>query len=198
MGGDLRVDWCEYEAAKYAVEKWHYSGCMPAIKNVNLGVWEHGNFIGSVVFSRSANANLGKMFGLDQSEFAELTRVALTDHDAPVSQIVSYAIGMLESKDSGLECLFSYADPVQNHTGVIYQAMNWLYLGRGAKSRVGKAPRHTEWKHSRQIDRLTDTGRVDRDDVEWKTVPGKYKYVYPLSDSVQKQAEPMKKSYPDK
>jgi hypothetical protein len=196
MAANLKVDWCEYKAAKFAVENWHYSGCMPAIKNVNLGVWEKGDFIGAVVFSRSANANLGKIFGLDQSEYAELTRVALTTHKSPVSQIVTYAMKMLQKKDEGMRCLFSYADPVQEHTGGIYQAMNWYYLGRGSKSRVGRVKGTEDWKHSRQIQRLVQTGRVERDNIEWKHVPGKHKYVYPLDDKVEAKVKDMAQPYP--
>jgi len=196
MADNLRVDWCEYQAAEYAVTRWHYSECMPAIKNVNLGVWEGGEFTGAVVFSRPANANLGKQFDLRQDQFAELTRVALTEHNSPVSQIVTYAVKMLSKKDPGLEVLFSYADPVQNHHGGIYQAMNWYYVGRGSKSRLGRVEGESDWKHSRQIQRLTQTGRVDRGDVEWKQVPGKHKYVYPLTDEVERKIEPLSEPYP--
>jgi hypothetical protein len=169
---------------------------MPAIKNVNLGVWEQSDFIGAVVFSRPANLNLGKMFNLDQSQFAELTRVSLGEHSSPVSQIVSYAINMLEQKDPGLECLFSYADPLQDHTGTIYQAMNWAYLGRGAKSRVGRIKGTDEWAHSRQIDRLVQTNRVSRKDIEWKQVSGKHKYALPLTSAVEDKVNQIAKPYP--
>lgn len=196
MAVDLQVDWCEYRAAKFAVENWHYSGCMPAIKNVNLGVWENGDFIGAVVFSRSANSNLGKIFDLDQPDYAELTRVALDEHKSPVSQIVMYAINMLKEKDRGLECLFSYADPVQDHDGTIYQAMNWYYLGRGSKSRLGRIKGTSDWKHSRQIQRLIQTDRAKRENIEWKKVPGKYKYVYPLEKSIEAKVKDMAKPYP--
>lgn len=196
MAADVTVDWCEYSASKFAVENWHYSECMPAIKNVNLGVWENDEFIGAVVFSRPANPNLGNIFSLDHSEYAELTRVALTDHQSPVSQIVSYAIDLLQNKDDGLRCLFSYADPVQDHDGTIYQAMNWVYIGRGAEARLGRVKGTTDWKHSRQIQRLTQTGRVSRDDVEWKTTEGKHKYVFPLDDEVDRKAQAISKPYP--
>jgi hypothetical protein len=196
MSDDLIVDWCEYAAAKYAVERWHYSECMPAIKNVNLGVWEKSEFVGAVVFSRPANHNLGKVFNLDQSEFAELTRVSLGDHDNPVSQIVSYAVSMLHDKDSGLECLFSYADPLQDHTGTIYQAMNWYYLGRGAKSRKGKVDGWDGWKHAKAIWDLVQQGKINRDKVEWRQVPGKHKYALPLCETVEDKVDNIAKPYP--
>ena len=149
-----------------------------------------------MVFSRSANNNLGDIFNIGQSQYAELTRVALDDHQSPVSQIVAYAIKKLRKKDSGLECLFSYADPVQDHTGTIYQAMNWYYLGRGAKSRVGKIPGKDKWIHGRQIGRLVQTGQIDRENVEWKSVPGKHKYVYPLNDHIKRKVQNMAEPYP--
>lgn len=76
---DLVVDWCSYEAAKYAVEHWHYSERMPAGKLVKLGIWENSCFVGVVVFGRGAIYNIGKPFGLGQTECVELVRVALNN-----------------------------------------------------------------------------------------------------------------------
>jgi trehalose 6-phosphate synthase/phosphatase len=36
----LKLDWCSHEAAKYACEKWHYSGRVPTSKSARIGVWE--------------------------------------------------------------------------------------------------------------------------------------------------------------
>lgn len=196
MGGDLLVDWCSYQAAEYAVKNWHYSECMPAIKNVRLGVWEHDEFIGTVLFSRSANANLGKAFDVDQDEYAELTRIALTEHETPVSRIGSIAIKMLSRKDPGLKLLFSYADPLQDHDGTIYQAMNWIYVGRGSPSRVGRIEENGDWMHSRQINRLIGTGQVDRSEVVYKRVPGKHKYIYPLDTNYTDRVEGLRHPHP--
>ena len=43
---ELKLDWCSYEAAKYACEHWHYSKCMPVGKTVKIGVWENKKYIG--------------------------------------------------------------------------------------------------------------------------------------------------------
>ena len=59
----LRLDWCTYKAAKYAVEHWHYSRRMPDPKCAKIGVWEDGHFIGAVIFSRGVSAtNISKTF----------------------------------------------------------------------------------------------------------------------------------------
>lgn len=109
---DLRLDWCSYRAAKWAVEHWHYSKRMPAGKAAIVGVWEFGKFIGCVIFSRGANNHIGNPYGLNQTEVCELTRVALTEHVAPVSRIVGISVRMLKKQSPGLRLIVSYADPL--------------------------------------------------------------------------------------
>jgi hypothetical protein len=72
----LALDWCSFDAAKYAVEHWHYSHAMPAGKLAKVGVWEDGSFIGAVVFGRGANSHLGSPYGLSGLQCSELVRVA--------------------------------------------------------------------------------------------------------------------------
>ena len=92
---DLKIDWATYKAAKYAVMHWHYSKAMPAGKLVKIGVWENEKFIGCVIFGRGANNNIGKPYGLNQTQACELVRVALTNHLTPVTKIVAYSLKML-------------------------------------------------------------------------------------------------------
>jgi len=127
---ELRLDWCSHAAAKYAVEHWHYSGCMPAPPVVKVGVWEHGEFIGIVAFSRGSCDSLGAPYGLSGNECSELSRIALRRHDTPVSRISSIATRLFKTQSPGVRLLVSYADPAQGHHGGIYQAMGWTYTGK--------------------------------------------------------------------
>lgn len=77
MAVNLHLDWCSYQAAKYAVEHWHYSKRMPAGKALHCGVWEDGSFIGVVIFSRGANNHIARPFNLTQTEVVELTRICI-------------------------------------------------------------------------------------------------------------------------
>lgn len=126
---NLLLAWCSYDAAKHAVTYWHYSHQMPAGKLVKIGVWENGEFIGAVIYGRGANNNIGSPYGLLQTEICELVRVALRKHHSPVSKIVAVSLRMLRKNSPGLKMVISFADPKQGHTGMIYQAMNWTYLG---------------------------------------------------------------------
>ena len=100
----LKIDWCSYKAAKYAVQHWHYSRSLPCSKTARLGVWEDDKFIGAIVFAWGANRHLAGEYSLKMTECAELCRVALAKHETPVSRILSIAVKMLNVK-----CLkFSY------------------------------------------------------------------------------------------
>jgi hypothetical protein len=124
----MKMDWCSYQAAKYAVEKWHYSHSMPASKLAKLGVWED-QFVGSVIYGVGATPEIGKPFGLRAQQVCELVRVALTDHDTPTSRIVAISLRMIQKEFSGLKMVVSFADTSQGHVGTIYQAGGWMFLG---------------------------------------------------------------------
>jgi hypothetical protein len=80
MSSKLKLDWCSFDAAKYACKSWHYSKCVPAGKLVKIGVWENEKFIGCVLYGLGATPNLSKPYGLTMTECCELVRVALTTH----------------------------------------------------------------------------------------------------------------------
>lgn len=191
MAVNLRLDWCSHEAAKYAVEHWHYSKSLPASKHVNVGVWEDETFIGAIIFAWGANNNLASSFGLKQVECAELCRVALNKHQAPVSRIVAIALRMLKKQSAGLRLIVSFADTRRNHIGTIYQAGSWLYAGV-AKS----TPEHFingRWMHQRQVSSLYGTIRFPH-----QRRPGsdKHRYLMALDAEMRKRIEPLRKPYP--
>ena len=128
--GELKLDWCSHEAAKWAVEHWHYSRRMPSGKRVQIGVWEMERFVGVVIFGTGACPQIADPFGIKRTEAAELVRVALIKHESPVSRIVAISVRMVAKLCPKLRVIVSYADPEQGHYGGIYQAGNWLYLGK--------------------------------------------------------------------
>ena len=194
MSVDLRVDWCSYEAAKYAVEKWHYSRSMPGSKTLKMGVWENGIFIGAVIFSWGANRLIGEPYGLIQGQVCELARVALNDHASPVSQIVTICIKMLINQSPGVRLLVSYADPSQAHVGSIYQAMNWIY--EGVCKPIGVIALDGKLLHKKTVFSKYGTNSASKVGGRWVKTPGKYKYLYPLDRVMRKQVAPLAKPYP--
>lgn len=199
---ELKLDWCSHEAAKYAVEHWHYSKSMPPSPHVRVGAWESGQFIGVILFARGANKNLGKPFGLSQLECAELVRVALASHQTPVSRIVAIATRMMQKQCPGLRCVISFADPYQGHRGGIYQAGNWIYVGRSKPSNVFVDRSGREW-HPRTV---SETGQkrvfgkirsvVKTCECDRKMRPGKHRYLMPLDPEMRARVQHLAKPYP--
>jgi hypothetical protein len=176
---DLKLEWCSYEAAKFAVMRWHYSKAMPASKLAKIGVWEDGKFIGAVIYGMGANNNLSKMFGLRSIEVCELVRVALNKHRAPVTKIVSISLTMIKKRYPGLQVVVSYADPFQGHMGGIYQAGNWFYLGETPPDKFPILDGRVA--HPRTLSERVKAGKTTRSAVEYVKRPGKHRYAYPLN-----------------
>ncbi len=175
---DLKIDWATHEAAKASVLRWHYSKCLPTGKTVKVGVWEDNIFTGVVIFSYGANNNSAKYFGLNQQQVCELTRVALNKHKTPVSRILSIAIKFLRKQSPGIKVCFSYADKTnQNHTGIIYQANGWLYLGERKKSDKG-AYYVINGKRIHGRSARAKYGRESNFPKGWTHVPSQTKHLY--------------------
>lgn len=198
----LRIDWATHEAAKFAVETWHYSRVLPVPPLVKVGIWEEKKFIGVVIFSRGANNNLLKPFGLIATEGCELTRVALTAHVSPVSRVIKLAMQFLKRNSPGLRLIVSFADPSEGHHGGIYQAGNWVYTGRQPSTIEYIAPDGKQW-HGRMVSK---DGRIKVQGKYrscWRTnqctpieKPGKHRYLMPLDDDMRKQISKLAKPYP--
>jgi hypothetical protein len=69
-------------------------------------------------------------YKLKMTECAELCRIALNKHVTPVSRILSIAVKMLKREMPGIRLLVSYADLNEGHEGRIYQASNWVFVGK--------------------------------------------------------------------
>ena len=203
MSVDLRVDWCEHKAARFACNHWHYSRTMPVSKSAKLGVWENGVFVGAIVFALGASANLGTPYGLMGSECCELVRVALAVHLSPVSQMLSKAISLIRLQSSGLRLIVSFADTFHSHHGGIYQATNWTYTGTTSPSAMvllsdgslvdprrfnGHGNRNAKWGHQ-PVKPIPPGAKLIR-------TPPKYRYLYPLDRAMRKQIAPLAKPYP--
>jgi len=199
---ELRLDWCSHEAAKYAVEHWHYSGSLPPPPHNRLGVWETGRFVGCVLFARGATPMLLNPYGLTNVEGCELVRIALDRHASPVSRIVSIALRMMRVRSPGLRLVVSFADPAESHHGGIYQAMGWIYSGITAASTKYVGPDGKRW-HGRMISPSGQKrvyGRYRQvlrpDQCTRVELPGKHRYLFPLDGEMRQRIAPLAMPYP--
>lgn len=168
----LRVRLINKSVAKQFVEKNHYTKRLSSAR-YTLGLFhvseeehmffdgENEELIGCLVYGHPvSNATVTSVFNtidLELSAILELTRLVIFDGYG--KNIESYFIGQsfkwLKENDPQVKVLISYADPEQNHTGLIYRATNWLYQGCGAGKLMPdfsiKALETDEWMHSRTV-----------------------------------------------
>lgn len=143
-----------------------------------------------------------KPYGLTVTEACELTRVALTVHQTPVSRIVAVAVKMLRKHSPGLRLIVSYADPNHSHVGGIYQAGGWVYSGQTPDDFQAIDVHGRVW-HSRQVSRTGvkrqygELRRVPRfDECQLIPLEGKHRYLMPLDDEMRVKIAPLAKPYP--
>ncbi len=190
---DLKLDWATHEAAKYACQRWHYSKVIPKSKLAKVGVWESGVYIGAVIYGVGATSSLGKQYGLDMSECCELVRVALSKHENHVTKIVAISLKKLKKEFPGIRLVVSFADPQQDHLGVIYQAGNWIYTGRTQASDEyiykGKRWQGRSFRHLHK-------GMEKHPDVKVVKGSSKFRYLYPLDKEMREKIAHLSKPYP--
>ena len=186
----LYLAYCSFASAKFATENWHYSRSMPSGKLIKIGIWEDDKFTGCIIFGRGANNNIGKPYSLGQTEVCELVRVALRNHSAPVTRIVSIAINILKRNSPAIRLIVSYADTKQGHVGTIYQAGNWIYTGTtcGQSVMINGVVEHRRTVFSR-------LGSCKG--LKFVKDKPKHKYLMPLDSEIRKSVSLLSKPYPE-
>lgn len=194
MKHNLKIDWCTREAAKYAVEHWHYSKSLPSCDLITIGVWEGDIFIGVVIYSRGANPNLNKPYGLKKTEVCELARVALNTHKTPVTRIIKISLAFLKKRAPDLKLVVSYADTNHNHIGKIYQAGNWIYTGIGKST--NQYYYNGKWHHKRSAGDRFGKLKGLNGKIKTRKILDKYRYLMPLDKETRDSVKHLSKPYP--
>jgi hypothetical protein len=129
---DTQVFKIPYKDAKAFCSVWHYSGSCPGCK-LYFGLYYNLKLIGIMALGEPAMRFQKQCYDVD----LELRRLCLID-DTP-KNAESFFIGkcMKLVKIEGFNSVLSLADPNFGHTGVIYRASNFEYIGveKGGGSR---------------------------------------------------------------
>ena len=124
------------------LKKWHYSDYVNIQEKHTFCLFREGNFgipdmVGVCIYTRPAGPSAGQAYHPQAPDrVLELRRLCLID-DTP-KNAESYFVGRTLRwlrKNTDWEFVLSYADEEQGHTGVIYRASNFKYLG---KTKAGK------------------------------------------------------------
>jgi hypothetical protein len=124
------------------LKKWHYSDYVNIQAKHTFCLFKEGKFgipelIGVCIYTRPAGPSAGQSYyPQNPDKVLELRRLCLID-DTP-KNAESYFVGKTLrwlKKNTDWEFVLSYADEEQGHSGVIYRASNFKYLG---KTKPGK------------------------------------------------------------
>jgi hypothetical protein len=181
-----------HKAVKYACLNFHYAKAIPVTK-IAFNVFNNKKeWCGCITFGGGANYRLGSSYGLVNGQFLELTRMALNGKQESTSKAMSIAIKLIKKNYPLVKLLFSYADKGQNHTGIIYQATNWLFVDETETS-GWEIFYKGKWRHDRI---LANVSKKTRNKIPKRKKSGKYKYLYPLDNILKKDIIKLKKPYP--
>lgn len=189
------------KAIKYACSNFHYAKRVPMIK-YGFNVYENGVWCGVILFGYGAAINIASPFGLHQGEVLELERVALNGKQTTTSQCVAAALKALHKINPIVKIVVSYADIDQNHAGIIYQATNWIYLGKFNEGERGAFIIHGKKVHRRSIGAMGGIQSLewvrnilDPEATEFRT-KGKHKYIFVFDKRLRKEYQKLSKPYP--
>lgn len=118
------------------MKKWHYSDYVNIQAKHTFCLFKPGKFgipemIGICVYTRPAGPSAGQSYWPEAPDkVLELRRLCLIDN-TPKNAESFFVGGTLKwlRKNTDWEFVLSYADGEQGHTGVIYRASNFKYLG---------------------------------------------------------------------
>ena len=183
------------------IEKHHYSHNVNGVQSLyHYGLYREGNFgipkmIGAMMYAHpSMPATAAKYNPINPDKCLELRRLVCID-DTP-KNTESYFIGRtfkLLKQTTDMEVIVSFADQHHGHTGVIYKASNFDYLGETSGGRIlmvdGKE------MHSRslnQLDRpygreLNRRYKAGDENIFWKKTKPKHIYTYYLNKKIKRQ-----------
>ena len=198
---DFTVEEIPRKSVVKFIEKHHYSHNVNGVQSLyHYGLFREGNFgipkmIGAMMYAHpSMPATAAKYNPINPDKCLELRRLVCID-DTP-KNTESYFIGQsfkLLKRDTDMEVIVSFADQHHGHTGVIYKATNFDYLGETGKGRIlmvdGKE------MHSRslnQLDRpygreLNRRYKAGDENIFWKNTEPKHIYVYYLNKRIKRQ-----------
>jgi hypothetical protein len=128
-----RVEKGERKDISAFIETYHYSGSINGViadYNFRL-VTPAGTVVGALFYGRMAMAGQYKRFAPEEKDVTELRRLCCID-DTPKnaeSFLIGRSLRWLK-KNTELKLVVSYADAEYGHTGGIYRASNFEYLGK--------------------------------------------------------------------
>ncbi len=181
----------KFKQAKEFCQEWHYTKTMPSgsyyfglfkKKKLKTKKWIT-KLLGVAVYGPPAMKNQAKCYECD----IELRRLCLINKTPKNAESRFIGLTLQEIKKEGYKAVLALADPEHNHTGIVYKASNFEFLGfqKGGPSRLLIID--GEIVHSRTAFDIYKTSGIKslqkllgEDRVQGKNLQRKYVYRYKL------------------
>ena len=198
---DFTVEYTNRKAVKGFIEKHHYSQNINGIQSYHhFGLYTDGNFglpkmIGAMLYGiPSMPATATKYNPINPNRCMELRRLVCID-DTP-KNTESYFVGKplrWLKANTDVEVVVSFADQHYGHSGIIYKASNFEYLGETAKARIlmvdgkeyhARSLNQKARPYGRELKRRFDEGD---ENIFYVSRKPKHIYVYYLNKKIKRQ-----------
>ena len=203
---NFTVEYINRKAVTSFIEKYHYSHNINGIQSYHhFGLYTEGNFglpkmIGAMLYAMPSMPHTAKKYNpINSDRCMELRRLVCID-DTP-KNTESYFIGKTLrwlKQNTDVEVVVSFADQHYGHTGIIYKATNFEYLGETSSARVlmvdgreyhSRSLNQDKRPYGRELKRRYDAGDKN---IFFKNRKPKYIYVYYLNKKIKRQIKRLK------
>jgi len=157
-GGGLRVAFVPKTKARPLVSTHHYAGGLHNAASC-VGLFDGDELVSVAAFAcpSSENVRTWPMGAAHKSAVTELHRLVMLPSDVwpkrrrnELSMFLVEALKTLHESRPELRVCLSFADTTEGHTGAIYRATNWLYLGKTRGKRLFYRDQTGRLRHPRQ------------------------------------------------
>ena len=122
--------------AKLFIETWHYSHKLPTGKNIFFGCWLNGALYAAANYGIGVNPYQAKFLQahtgaiLSNNTLIELKRLCRSDpkQNLPLTKFLSICHRLL--RKMGYKAVLSFSDPAFKHSGGLYKAANFKWIGK--------------------------------------------------------------------
>jgi hypothetical protein len=163
----------------------HYAKRIPPV-SFAFGLFLNSQLVGVVTYGKPASMTLCNGICGEEytSEVIELNRLSLLDNKkGEASRLIANSLKLLPKP----KIVVSFADTSQSHTGIVYQATNWIYTGLSA-ARKEYAIKGMEHVHSRTISGMGSIVEIKEkygDDFYYRERSRKHRYIYFLGSKTE-------------
>lgn len=169
----------------------HYSGTA-SVSTFSIGLYKDDVLIGVICYGPSSAPPMAKSISnlISNNNYLELQRLFIYDvtEKNTESWFIGQSIKLIRNKYPDVKVIISFADSGEGHVGTIYQATNFLYLGKTDPRKALIDMRTGLEKHPRSLQRLKKNASPKYEEFMSNCVPvvknGKYRYLLIFDDCI--------------